>query len=208
MVPTKNSTPSGPVNPSAPSSPPPEGTAGNPASVRPPGATPANGSNGNTASGRAPGPYVPQGSGEPGERPPPGSGPGGTSIPGLPPPSNRERKAPILRPARVNDRDWTVYLECRSDGVVLYPARTFIPASALEGTGTTNLLLRAVRQMIDRRQAQVPPGGTPYRPQVQFLIRPDSLRTFYLAYPALDGLSVPKFRRNLEPDEDVREVME
>jgi hypothetical protein len=207
-VPPPDGSNSNPTNVRPPGSPSPYSSNANPSSVRPPGTPPPDGTSGTANGSRTPVIGIPQGSGQQGEPPIPGTGPGGTNIPGLPPPANRERKAPILRPARVNDREWTVYLECRSDGVVLYPARTFIPANALTGTGTTSPLQTAVQQMIDRRQAQVPPGQAPYRPQVQFLIRPDSLRTFYLAYPALDGLSVPKFRRNLQPDEDVREVME
>ena len=57
--------------------------------------------------------------------------------------------------------------------------------------------------MIDRRQATVRPGDLPYRPQIRFLVWPDALRSFHLAYPALEGLAVPKTRQNLQPEDDV-----
>jgi hypothetical protein len=61
-------------------------------------------------------------------------------------------------------------------------------------------LLQAVRQLIARRQAGVRPGDPPYRPQVRFLVHPDGLRTYHLAYPALEPLGVPLTRQNYEPD--------
>ena len=57
--------------------------------------------------------------------------------------------------------------------------------------------------MIARRQALLRPGEPPYRPEIRFLMRPENLGTFHVAYPALDPLPVPKRRQNLDPDDDV-----
>ena len=58
--------------------------------------------------------------------------------------------------------------------------------------------------MIARRQGTVRPGEPPYRPQVRLLVRPDGLRTYYLAYPLLESLQVPMTRQNLEPEEEIK----
>jgi hypothetical protein len=85
---------------------------------------------------------------------------------------------------------------------MLYPSRrTFALADLQRGPGP-NPLQQAVQAMIDRRQAGVRPGDAPYRPQVCFLVRPESLRAFHASYPALDALAVPKTRRNLQPHDD------
>jgi hypothetical protein len=105
------------------------------------------------------------------------------------------------------DRDWVIFLECRPEGIVLYPSRLEFPLKVLPSGPDGNLLLKAVQQMIDRRQATVRPGELPYRPQVRFLVWPEALRTFHLAYPALDGLAVPKARQNLQPEDDVPTIV-
>ena len=66
--------------------------------------------------------------------------------------------------------------------------------------GAKNPLEQAVRQLIDRRQATVQPGDFPYRPQIRFLIRPDGLQSYYLAYPVLAPLNVPMMRQNVEEE--------
>ncbi len=116
-----------------------------------------------------------------------------------------KRQAP-LKPLKLNgDRDWIIYVECRPDSVVLYPSRKEIPLKDLT-TATTNPLLVQIQQMITRRQATLRPEEPPYRPQVRFLVRPDSLRAFHSSYPALEALPVPKTRRNLDPEEDAATV--
>lgn len=115
---------------------------------------------------------------------------------------------PVRRPARLSDRDWIIYIECCPEGVVLYPAHIEFPVDALTAPPEKNGLLAAVRQMIERRQATLRPGDVPYRPEVRFLVRPGSLRTFHSTYPALDFLPVPKTRQNLAAEDDVRSVMQ
>jgi hypothetical protein len=55
--------------------------------------------------------------------------------------------------------------------------------------------------MIVRRQATVRPGEPPYRPYIRFQIRPDGLRSYYLAYPVLENLGIPMARQDLEAEE-------
>jgi len=127
-----------------------------------------------------------------------------------PPPerSNRPRRPVNLRPLLISgDRDYIIYVECRADGVVIYPARQLVPLSALQNDATGNPLLLTLQQMIDRRQASVRPGDLPYRPQVRFLVRPEHERTYHLAYPTLDRLPAAKTRQTLEPEDDVLSII-
>jgi hypothetical protein len=87
--------------------------------------------------------------------------------------------------------------------VTVYPSRLEISTAALGGDPNANPLVRAVGQLIQRRQATVRPGDLPYRPEVRFLVRPQFERTFLTAYPAQDGLAVPKSRQMLRPEDDV-----
>ena len=61
--------------------------------------------------------------------------------------------------------------------------------------------------MIERRQGLVRAGEPPFRPEVHFLLRPENLRTYHLAFPALDTLHVPKMRQNLQPEDDVAAIV-
>ncbi len=161
-----------------------------------------------------------QGTASPGGDPTQSSGPpgaSGSSAPArLPLPTDRfrpakstdEKEPPARRLARLNDRDWIIYIECREESAILYPSLTEFPLTALSGPPETNALLAAVRRMIERRQSGVRTGDVPYRPEVRFLIRPNCLRTFHATYPALDTLVVPKTRQNLAADDDVRNVMQ
>jgi hypothetical protein len=119
------------------------------------------------------------------------------------------RKPVALRPARLTgDRDYIIYIECRPDCVVLYPSQRTYPLAVLSRSSASgNPLALAVQQMIDRRQALLPADTPPYRPQVCFLVRPESVRTFHTAYPALDGLPVPKVRQNLDLEDDVLAIV-
>jgi hypothetical protein len=118
-----------------------------------------------------------------------------------------ERRLPPLRPLNLSgDRDWVIFIECTADGVLVYPSRVFIPLAALSW-GPSNALQKNIQQMIDRRQASVRPGEAPYRPQVRFLVRPESMRVYHAAYPALDALQVPKTRYNLKPEDDVPTIV-
>jgi hypothetical protein len=109
---------------------------------------------------------------------------------------------PPPRPMRlIGNRDWVIPIECRADGVVLRNAGQKVPLASLKAASSAdNPLLQTLKQMIARRQAGVRPGEPPYRPQVRFLIYPDGLRTYYLAFPALEPLGIPLTRQNAETD--------
>jgi hypothetical protein len=123
-------------------------------------------------------------------------------LPGVKP----SKKPPPKRLASLHgDRDWVIFVECRADSVVLYPTQRTYPLSSL--AGENNPLLEAIRQMIDRRQGLVRPGELPFRPQVRFLVLPENLRSYHLAFPALEALPVPKTRQNLDPEDDVAAIV-
>lgn len=133
--------------------------------------------------------------------------PAAPSIPAPPPPRSPTRRPQNLRPALLSgDRDWVVFIECRANSLIVYPSRQEIPLSALS-RDPSNPLLRAVRQMIDRKQATVAPGDMPYRPHVRFLVRPQFEQAYYQGYPSLDALAVPKSRQTLEPEDNVQEIL-
>jgi hypothetical protein len=105
------------------------------------------------------------------------------------------------------DRDWIVFVECKTEGVVIYPTRLLIPSSVLGLSSGSNPLLQCVQQLIDRKQATVRRGDLPYRPEVRFLVHPDADRTYHLAYPTLDSLAAPKTAQDLAPEDDVAAIV-
>src|SRR5262249_43118439 len=115
------------------------------------------------------------------------------------PVSKERRQAPRSAPLRSNqlvtNRDWMIPIECTADALVLPLTGQRIAITALpRGEGKRNPLSAAVHQLTARRQAGVRPGEPPYRPQIRFRVQPDGLRSYYLAYPALEGLRVPMSR--------------
>lgn len=132
----------------------------------------------------------------------------GNALSRLGPPSTEHRPtSPTpVRPGRLfSDRDWTIIVECKADAVVVHPGGQQVAASALPRRATDpNPLQQLVRRMIDRRQALVPAGEPPYRPRLRFLVHPEGLRTYYQAYPALEGLRLPMERQNVEMNEDTK----
>jgi hypothetical protein len=122
------------------------------------------------------------------------------------PPGDTPRRPPQARPFRlVGNRDWFLLVECTRDALVLYPGgRRFSALAVAAEPETARALQEAVRGMIARRQAMVRPGEPPYRPQIRFLVRPDGLRTFYLAYPVLEPMQVPMTRQNLDAEDEIK----
>jgi hypothetical protein len=100
-------------------------------------------------------------------------------------------------------RDWIIPIDCFADAIVV-PAgsRTRLEVSLLQRSEGADALRNAVRSMIERRQATVRPGEVPFKPQLRFLVRPEGLRTYYLAFPALESLQVPMTRVNIHRDEE------
>ncbi len=99
------------------------------------------------------------------------------------------------------NRDWIIPIECTADSLLLSSGPRIATAALAQGDSGNNALLVAVQQLIARRQATVRPGEQPYRPMIRFRVRPDGLRSYYLAYPALEALRLPMTRENLELDD-------
>jgi hypothetical protein len=123
----------------------------------------------------------------------------------------REKKAgpapPVRRYVR---RDWNVFVECKAEEVIIYPGGSRIPVNLLGGHGNTpsQSLLQTIQQMIAHRQAVVASSESPKdapaaSPQISFLVRPEGLRTYFLAYPELESLHLSMSRENLDANEDV-----
>jgi hypothetical protein len=99
------------------------------------------------------------------------------------------------------NRDWIIPIECKSDAAVVLPHGRRIPSAELDSSpGRESALRREVEQMIARRQASVRPGEMPYRPMIRFRVWPDGARTYYQAFPILEGLGLPMSRENIEPE--------
>jgi hypothetical protein len=95
-------------------------------------------------------------------------------------------------------------VECRAEGVTVYPgSKHFDPATLATAAGIASLT-EVVQQLVARRQATVRSGDAPYRIQIRFLVRPTGLHSFYLAYPALEGLKLPMTRQNIDADEEIK----
>jgi hypothetical protein len=121
------------------------------------------------------------------------------------PPHKPPRAAPLPVGLRISNRDWIIPVECSADSVLVVLTGQRIPTAALERSAPeSNPLLRAVEQLIARRQATVRPGEPPYRPMIRFRVWPEGFRAYYLAYPVLESLHVPMARENVEPEESKR----
>jgi hypothetical protein len=123
-------------------------------------------------------------------------------LPRLPKGSTPKPKTATPRPVRLTgNRDWVIPLECTADAIVL-PTGVKITAQALSaGDSGAKALLQGVQELIRRKQATVREGEPEYRPQVRFLVHPEGLRLYHLAYPTLEPLKIPILRQNVEPDD-------
>ena len=91
-------------------------------------------------------------------------------------------------------------MECQADTIVVRALGLRMPVAYLESVDQDQgRLARAVQKLIADRQATVCPGQPPYRPVIRFLVHPDGLRTYYLAYPRLEVLRLPMMRENVQP---------
>lgn len=116
------------------------------------------------------------------------------------PPNPPAASKPVVpeRPRVFGNRDWTISVECKAEGVVTYPGSgRFTLETLTQAAPGNNPLFQAVQGMIARRQAMVRTGEPPYRPIIRFRVHPDGLRSYYLAYPALEALHVPMTRENV-----------
>lgn len=138
------------------------------------------------------------GSGEPSQRP---TGDPLESLAAQNPSRKPVRPAPLRPGFLAGNRDWIIPIECTADALVLRSSGQRIATAELaRGDGTKNILLETVQRMIARRQATVRPGDLPYRPMIRFRVWPDGVRSYYLAYPALEALRVPMSRENVDPE--------
>lgn len=125
-----------------------------------------------------------------------------------PAPGDNDRRELPLRPARVtNPGDLTIFVECRADCVVVYPTRKVYALSVLSQTPLYNPLYFTVRELMRRHLATPRPDGSTPRVQVRFLVHADAERSYHLAYPSLETVSVPKSRTSLLPDDDVGRIV-
>jgi hypothetical protein len=112
---------------------------------------------------------------------------------------------PAIAPPRrrvIGNRDWIVPIECTGTGLTLFPARQKFALDGLKrDSETTEALIDSVRKMIERRQASVRQGESPYRPMIRFLVRPDGLESLHRAYPLLEPLRLPMHQVDLERDD-------
>jgi hypothetical protein len=123
------------------------------------------------------------------------------------PPLPRRRPA-ALRPASVcSNGDYVIFIECRSEYLVIYPSQKRVAIDALNHSKFHNPLYRAIEQMIARRLSTLRPGEKEPRIQVRFLVHPDADRTLHLAYPVLESLPGEKVRYNLQPEDDVARII-
>jgi hypothetical protein len=103
------------------------------------------------------------------------------------------------------NRDWIIPIECTANAlVILQTGQTIAAVTLNQGESADNDLLRSVQKLIARRQASVRPGEPAFRPMIRFRVHADALRTYYLAYPALEALGIPMSRENVAPDDDSR----
>jgi hypothetical protein len=104
-------------------------------------------------------------------------------------------------PASIDDRDWVIPVECTADAIVLRTPKAHIPTALLKSDAKAGpLVVGALRQLIDRRQATVRPGEAPYRPKIRFRVHRDGQRSYYFAYPLFERLGIPMARQDLEAE--------
>jgi hypothetical protein len=142
---------------------------------------------------------------EPGERPTPG-----LDGPSLPRATNRGNAGSGTtdkpKPFRLTgNRDWNIPIVCTSEGLAL-PGGLKITANALATPEGGKALVKAVQELIARKQATVRDGELAYRPQVRFLVHSEGLRVYHTAYPILEPLQVPILRQNVEPEDPSQPV--
>jgi hypothetical protein len=136
-------------------------------------------------------------------------GGGGSSWSAMPSPSaggaTASSKVSPLLGRMLGNRDWILYVECHTDGVILkFGNQKFSMQELSSRNAGDNPLVRAVRQVVARRQSTVAEGEPPYRPILRFQVWPDGLASYYLAYPLLQSLQLPMARENVDPRKDGR----
>jgi hypothetical protein len=107
----------------------------------------------------------------------------------------RRPVAPLSR--LTGNHDFLIVVECTGNAVILRGTR-FPLASLPNHADPNHPLVKAVQTLVTRRQATVRPGEPAYRPILRFQVRPDGLRTYFLAYDLLKRLGIPMTREDVE----------
>jgi hypothetical protein len=104
-----------------------------------------------------------------------------------------EKGTPAPPRPRLPDMEWVLPIQCRADGVRVGPTLTTIPLAELtEGRSGVALLVRTVREQIERRRGFQRQGEPPVKIVVRFVVQKEGLRAFHLAYPLIDSFDVEK----------------
>lgn len=125
--------------------------------------------------------------------------------------ASREKKPePSTIVRRYVRPEWNIFVECKADQAVVYPGglQISMTSQATSGKPADQPLFQTVQQMIARRKALMASSdanqeAATQAPQIRFLVRPDGLRTYFLAFPELTPLQLPMTRENLDVGEDV-----
>jgi hypothetical protein len=130
-----------------------------------------------------------------------------TPLPELGP---RKSKAPIpLKAARLfAERDWILFVECRFEGLILHASRKYYSAEFLMTEKGAAEFLEEIQALIFKKQSTVRPGESLYRPQVRFLVWPDGIRSYHIAYPKLQASNINQTRQNLEQEDSIKDILQ
>lgn len=117
----------------------------------------------------------------------------------LPATEKKPRPGPVSLSRVVGNRDFIITLACHGEGVVLTPGgATFVWNAKAEAAQTDERLVRAVVDLVNRRQATVRPGEPPYRPVLRFEVREQGRRNYHHVFPLLENLRIPMVREDVE----------
>jgi hypothetical protein len=96
------------------------------------------------------------------------------------------------------NKDYIITIECFGDVTAVYPSGQVFKMNGVNQSGSDDALVRAVTQLIARRQATVRAGDVPYRPMLRFQVHPEAMRTYFHVYPLFENLRIPMARENLD----------
>jgi hypothetical protein len=140
--------------------------------------------------------------GTPGE---PGASDGGPAI--GPPPSFGNLGNPAKAPKKISstpalsrllgNKDFLITINCYNDHVDVFPGGMSFRWTAANVNATDQAFAQAIANLIERRQASVRPGDSPYRPLICFRVTPDGRPSCLHIYPLLEPLHVPMTRENI-----------
>jgi len=114
-------------------------------------------------------------------------------------PKKPASQKPPLQPVRLENDEVTVFVECYTDSVVVYPSKkSFGLASFRSGSFVSQVKQGLSRPLLG--------GGTP-KLQIRFLIRPGGERMLHSALEQLRPLRVPMSQYRIQPEDDVQQIV-